>query len=213
MRRKLVAVLVVLGALLVMAAQCPFDPDLPDPDPEPTPGTVLFFDDFEVGVDPRLSLTSGNWEAVDGEIHSTTEDASAHVIDGASWVNYEAEVDTRTEEDRPWLIPYRGVAVRANGEQDYVVFYGSTQSMWFWVYRDGVRDDSYHGKVNQPLPDDCNIRVRVVGSHYEAFVNDVLVSQFDYDGPTSGTAGFRLRGNQDNQEAVWFDNFRVTAIE
>ena len=59
-RRKLVALLVVLGVLPVMAVQYSLDPDLagPDPTPDPAISEILFLDRFDEEADPSCRAES-----------------------------------------------------------------------------------------------------------------------------------------------------------
>jgi hypothetical protein len=41
----------------------------------------------------------------------------------------------------------------------------------------------------------------------------VLVAEMEHDSFSAGIAGIWADANQDMEEAVWFDNFRVTALE
>ena len=224
MKKRIVAFAVVIGAVLLMAAQCPFidpDPDpTPTPDPDPTPGVVLFFDDFNGGVSPGFGLSSGTWEEIDGEIHPRTKEASAHVIGGENWTDYEVSVDFRFDdlEDLNHRAD-RGVAVRVEGQRK-VLFWGSGtyDSMEFTEYHPEYAPygKKMGNRITQPMPLVCNVRVRVIGNLFQAYVNDVLMIEVEdvNERYPNGTTGIEVDGSAlSDAENSFFDNFRVTAVD
>jgi len=218
MRRRLLAFGLIIVAVLLTAAQCSLlDPGIPSPDPNPTPGTVLIYEDFEPDVSSAFGFTSGNWEVIDGEAHTTTDaGATAHAVGGDTWTDYEVQVELKWEKpEHSYGPPHRGVIVRARGDVDKIVFWGSQTRTWFAIYKDGERIEDLIARNNQPLPNNCVIKVRVTGNLYQAYVNGNLVGEFETDARPQGTAGICV-GNWtrvSDCESSWFDNFRVTALE
>ena len=106
---------------------------------DPEPGAVLFFDDFQDGYDPAWGFTSGNWEVVDGRLHTTSEPGSAYVTGGTSWGDYSVEVQL-SYSGNFYGHPSRRIVVRAADDRNKVVFggfQGGESRVGFTVYVDG----------------------------------------------------------------------------
>jgi hypothetical protein len=211
--KRCVAVFVVLGLFFLLGCL----PDIIDPNPNPTPGTSLFFDDFNGGISSGFAFTSGTWEETDGEIHPITDEGTAHVVGGDSWTDYEASADFRFD-DLETLNhnTYRGLAVRVQGQRK-VVFIGNHSYMEFREYHPDI-GPSYERmgfRVTEGMPLVCNVRVRVVGNRFQAYINDVLMAEVeDVNGRyLAGTAGIVVdTWSNENIGDSFFDNFRVTAL-
>ena|GEM_PF-2814002 len=214
MSRRVVALLVVLGALLVLAAQCPMtDPGLPsDPDPGQTPGSMLFFDDFEGGPDASWGFASGTWFEEEGKLSVgfSFEVCSAYVNGGEGWTDYEASVvvnyDTTGTGSRA------GVICRAQDDLNKVIFWAYRDRVFFTVYEAGevTQEEAAVSQGALPREQDCTMSVRVSGDSYRGYVNGVLRSELTYGGIGSGTAG--IAGAYINERTT-FDDFHVVELE
>jgi len=213
--KRCFAVFVILGLFFIFGCF----PDIidPDPNPTPTPGTVLVFEDFEPDVSSAFGFTSGSWAVVDGEAHMTvlTGKGTGHAAGGDSWTDYEVEVDIRWQTGHVFGPPARGVIVRARGDVDKVEFWGDQNRMWFRIVEDGQTVEDLIARNNNPLPENCTIKVAVAGNTYRAYVNGNLVSEFQTDLRPTGTAGICVGSSNVayNADHLWFDNFRVTALD
>ncbi len=183
---------------------------------DPQPGAVLFFDDFQDGYDPAWGFTRGNWEVVDGQLHTTSEPGSAYVTGGNSWTDYSVECQL-SYSGNFYGHPSRRIVVRAADDLNKVVFggfQGGESRVGFIVYVDGeivVETESI-----PTLPDTCIVRIDVVGSTYSAFVDGIHVMTLEDHSNPSGTAGLGISAGEGwgpRGASGWFDDFLVTSLE
>jgi len=211
MRRKLVALLVVLGALLVMAAQCPFDPDIPDPspdptpDPDPNPGQVLFFDDFEDGMDPVWQTTAG-WQIEGGVLIHDSGDAYGYLDVGTDWSDYVVEVELEPRGE------YAALLFRCQEDlRSYVMFYGDTGALRFKTYVDADNTADTGWRSPGFLEGPQLVRVVVSGDTYTVYINGLQRLTFTDSTFDSGMPGLHSWGWGNGEDRARYDNFRVTA--
>jgi hypothetical protein len=198
----------------------------------PTLGPGLISDDFADEVGLWFDAVVGEWEIVDGQLHATSTEpdefdeqrARGVVAGGEGWTDYEIRVDLDYRDpDSVYGAVHRVVIVRAQGGTRRICFVGTDHDMHFEFLQNGrpVIDVPSSGRVLQPLPRRCTVRVRVVGDTYTAFVDDVQVLETEYSLWPTGTAGIEVRiplgGGEGwiagNAEHIWFDNFSVREIE
>lgn len=212
MRKHLLAFAVVLVAVLLTAAQCSLlNPEIPNPEPNPTPGATLFFDDFEDGADPAWRFVSGNWEVVDGALRQTEfhfAPVFGYIAGGEAWTDYKVDVDVHSEwGGGGWK--KQGLVVRSTDDLNKVILWGETTKIRFSVIKDG-QEIASGGTVEPEWPTDCHLTLEVQGNSYKLYVNGILRSEFIDSTHPSGTVGVAMEEAQPN---LTFDNFRVTALE
>jgi len=209
MRRHILAFGLIIVAVLLTAAQCSLlDPGIPSPDPDPTPGATLFFDDFDDGFDPTWSVTSG-WGLIDGMILNATNGWKyAYVETGSDWDDYmvEVEIDPRGE----------GAAVILRCQQDlqdYILVGGTHDEIWWKVFVD-AEVISESGDIKPGLFDGMQeVKIEVRGYTYRLYVNGIKRLDFTDTHFTKGMPGFAAWGYLIDEVSSRFDNFRVTALK
>lgn len=205
-RNSLILIVFVVIGLLILGGCWPFPDPIPDPDPDPTPD-VLFFDDFEDGMDPAWRM-AGDWWISEGwlECRIGMSLKYAYVLEGKEWTDYAIEVD---------LDPSGGSAaiiVRCSEDlQDYVLLIGSYSWIRWWVFEAGTL--IFQTEIVTPgfFEGVSHVRVEVDGNEYLAYVEGLLRSQFTYSGRTHGMPGLAGKSNFGHEPR--FDNFRVTSLE
>ena len=211
MKRRVIALLILLIGVLLIAAQCPFpdpDPPIPGPDPDPTPGIVLFFDDFDDGADPAWSLTE-NWNPSDGELRKDpNSEAWAFVTPGVNWQDYQVEVTLNVFYERG------GVILRCSSDlQSYVLLHGKTSDIQCVTYVDGVLVQDT-GKIEPGFFEgEQSVRVTVSGSTYRVYINGLLRIEYTDDALQKGMPGLYGDGSSTRETVPRFDDFRVTALD
>ena len=214
MRRRLLArgaVCGVLAATLLVTAGClewlfPSPPD-PGNGTGPQPAGVLFFDDFEDGLDPAWYTTPG-WSVSDGWLYSSNRTwRRAYVLEGVDWMDYAVDVDLASKSGTV------GVIVRCSEDlQDYVMLRATYETIRWRVYEDGEIVEETES-LSPGLFDGVNhLRVEVQGNSYRVYVEDLLRSEFSWTGLTQGMPGVAAYAFWYNAPPG-FDNFRVTALE
>ena len=215
---KRISVLVVVLGLFFLFGCIPdiIDPDLPTI-PDPTPGTVLFFDDFNGGTDPAWQFASGSWESLNGWLHLSThcggEDVFGYVAGGEGWIDYRIEAEVEFGSWQPY--EYQGFVLRAQDDLNKVVAWASADRFYFSVFVDG-EVTNWGGEVEPGWPTEAAVvaAVEVQGSTYSFYVNGVLRSTFTDSTYSQGKAGVAFRnGRGGNYDGYRFDNFRVTSLD
>jgi len=172
-----------------------------------TDPSVMFFDDFESGLDPAWRM-AGDWWISEGWLECRIGPSLkyAYVLDGKEWTDYAIEVD---------LDPSGGSAaiiVRCSEDlQDYVLLIGSYSWIRWWVFETGTLISQTEIVTPGFFEGVSHVRVEVHGNEYLAYVEGLLRSQFTYSGRTHGMPGLAGKSNFGHEPR--FDNFRVTSLE
>jgi PKD repeat protein len=171
-------------------------------------GNVLFFDDFEDGLDPAWH-TQTHWYIHDGWLTCQFGRRYAYVLDGSHWHNYAVDVDVNSQAGQA------GVLLRCSEDlQDFVVFRGSHSALGFKVYRAGKLESTSNEISPGFFVGSQHLRIEVNGNTYKAFVEGHLRSEFVYEGIQSGMPG--LEGGSAYscpENTPRFDNYRVTQLQ
>ncbi|MFC2100085.1 hypothetical protein ACFLSF_04570 [Candidatus Bipolaricaulota bacterium] len=216
--RRLAASMCML-ILVLIASSCDWLlPGIdPAPNPNPTPGATLFFDDFDGGTDSAWQFASGSWESLGGWLHLSNthwgDDVFAYIEGGAGWDDYriEADVEFGTWEGSK----YQGFVLRAQDDLNKVVGWASADRFLFAVFADGeiVRTG---GEVEPGWPSEgvVSAAIEVQGETYSFYVNGILRSTFTDNTYSQGKPGLAYRSARGgNYEGFRFDNCRVTALD
>lgn len=178
------------------------------PDPDPTPGATLFYDDFNDGFDPAWSVTTG-WGLSDGTVfHAQNGSRYAYLEQGADWDDYvvEAELDPRGEG--------AGLLLRCQEDlQNYVLVGGTDSEIWWKVYVDGEAE--YESSEYEPGFFDGmqTIRAVVSGSRYRIYVNGLERLDFTDTHFARGLPGITVWGYLVDDLSARFDSFQVVDLE
>ena len=179
---------------------------------EPTPGEVLFFDDFEDGIDPAWQKTAG-WEVDNGvlvhESRGGAIGARLYLQMGTGWTNYIVEVDV---EPRGEIV---GLMLRCQEDlRSYVQFWGYSAWLRCKSYVDGEGGGLPDSRAIAPgfLEGEQHVRIVVSASTYNVYINDLLRLTFTDETHASGMPGLYSSGYSNGDDEARFDNFRVTAL-
>ena len=223
MKKRIVAFAVVIGAVLLVAAQCPVLDPLPDPDPHPLPAAVLFFDDFEGGADPAWrpeSVAQGQWVVEDGAytIENAPEDAPMTSFAGdLAWQNYSVEVDIifHAGAYNPWHYQNQvAVFIRVQDQNNLVAFFVNSGGKSFLkIKSNGVWENLAEGDTPEIWAADVLFTAH--GGTYTAYVNGVLVASAEDTRISQGYTGVQCAWDTDWQwdASVSFDNFSVRGLQ
>lgn len=170
-------------------------------------GEVLFFDDFEDGMDPAWQ-TSPGWYVSDGVLHSRTFSGSpkAYVLTGTDWTDYVVDVDLN-----PGAVTAAVILRSQEDLRNRVELRGSHEGIGWVVFVDNeqVRDEAVSPGLFEGLQ---HVEITVSGSTYEIRVEGLLRSTFEDDTFSRGMPGLTTHWQAVFDEP-YFDNFRVTALE
>lgn len=221
MRSKTIALLVLLGAVLMLCGGCTlFGVDGNDDgggDSGPTPGTVLFFDDFEDGDDGWVS-NKDYWHTSDEKYtftrpHLGGDTAYTYVLAGQDWSSYTIEADIWVRGSK------RGIGFIFYAQEDLstmIIVWATTNEIW-WEVHSGDEIIYESDPVTPGLFQEVTQHVQVVlsGNTYKYVVDGLERSSFTNTYFTTGMPGL---AGWNGSVVIWpypffVDNFRVTAAE
>lgn len=215
MRRRIGVLAVVLGWLLVVAAQCPLIDDgagaIDEGDPSLNLGAVRFSDDFEDGISSGWSRTPG-WDVTDGCLwrhYTGSGEGYMYVTAGANWTDY--VVDCRLDSNREDAL----IVVRCQEDLESFVQVGGDHRRIRWeVYEKGARV-AESGYIEPGFFSGIqDVRVVVCGSQFALYVNGLLRSTFEDFRFSHGLPGLGQMGSATSASgSASFDYYTVTALE
>jgi hypothetical protein len=174
---------------------------------DPTPGEVLFFDDFNDDFRSEWEVQSG-WAIEEGFlIHRGVYAFSAYVAHGTAWTNYEVEADLDPR------LETLGIVVRCQADfQSYVLVRANRSGLRYLAIVDG---DTVENIYRTPgfFEGEQQIRVAADGSTIRVFINDHLRLTVTDVPLLSGMPGLYGNGTKGGESEGRFDNFRVTSLE
>jgi len=178
--------------------------------PAQASGTVLFFDNFDSGLNSSWSLASGNWEAQAGDLHlRDAGNGYAYVLGGSGWKNYSVEADVKAPGSRYWM----EIVVRAKDDLNKLSLAFDQGSLVFKTFVDGKATDIESTRVRPGVPAECHLLLTAVGSQFNCYVNGTLRAHYettDFPAGTAGIGSIAAGGRDDTTHR--FDNFKVTAM-
>jgi len=168
-------------------------------------GVVLFFDDFEDGLDPAWSVTPG-WDIRNGVLLiNSVPWAYAYVSPGKDWQNYIVETNMLGGVDTG------GIILRCQEDlQSYVLVYGDLNTLhWSKV----VNGETIDSGSQAPGFFVGNQRVKIIANdtHFNVYVNELHRMSFTVSGLSAGMPG--LAGHGGRGAVTGFEDFLVTALE
>ena len=170
----------------------------PAPTPEPS---LLFFDDFDDGLDPAWEIVTGDTAIVNQKL--TTSSGVTLLIGDPSWTDYAVEC----ENWMPRVYDYNAISVRVNGDNRFTFRYRGWSDNHWTVSQGGVEQrvpNSGSGGLGKA---EGVVKVVVVGNEYRAYLKGVRVSSLIDDRFPSGRVGITLHPGAE------IDNFSVHMVE
>jgi len=171
-------------------------------------GDVLFFDDFEDGLDPGW-YTSEGWSINGGKLTPVPIHwRYAYILDGTTWTDYAIEVDVEPRSSTTAVI------LRCSEDlQDYVTMEATTDAVRWRVFKDREEIETSESISPGLFAGVNHVRVEVQGSQYSVYIEDLLRLQYTFSGYSKGMPGLASISGFWNATGSNIDNFRVTELQ
>ena len=186
----------------------------PLPTPEPN---VLFFDNFDTGVQPDWQAVSGRFLVVNGELTPAEAPANgnrkihaASLVGDPSWSNYIIEADAHGLQESDYCRVY--ILVRAQDWDNLIAFKVSGNCAQWCVQENGEWKD-IPGTETQESRKNTRIKVVIEGNKYTAYLNGTQKASFIGDIFLQGRVGIYIRNEYPKKNNPTIDNFKVTKLD
>jgi hypothetical protein len=189
----------IVETVIVVATPTPVPPT---PTSEPN---ILFFDDFEDGLDPAWEVVSGEVIVVNGRL-TATEGGATLMVGDPSWSDYVIQCESWSDS----AYPSNFIRVRVQDMDNHIYFrWRGFDSNWAIVLEGNAQavPNSKSGNIGTGHP---VIRVVVTGNEYRAYISEKRFSSFIDDRFPSGRVAISLYGSYGGAQ---IDNFSVTLLE
>ncbi len=185
--------------------------------------TLIFKDNFDSEPKKEWSPSNGNWTMVNGmySVENVEEDIEYNTfIKEKSWSEFSLKVDIKpgnVSYDKYYAIIY----LRRSGNGDCVCFgiggkEGSFDEIGWFLYRNGKPGEPF-GRVNIKTSKDetVNIKIRVKGNVYTAYLNNSQIGQISDSSFSSGSVGLGCGYEdwRDPKVRVAFDNLEILPLK
>ena len=162
------------------------------------PGTILFEDDFDDGLDPAWSILSGSPTVVNGKL--TASGTTWLAIGDVFWTNYKIEFDA--DSDNFW----NAIGLRVESLGNMVAFYWHDFYRKWEVVVNGDRDVVPGTETSMDSKGLTHFEILAEGNTFTVYINGMQVPIINDTRYPNGRIALRI-----GHYSV-FDNFKVTKL-